>query len=88
MQHAVGEACTNAIMHAYEDASNLFRVEASLIDGEIVCCVADTGTWREHSEFRQGYGLPIIRELMDDMQVVQRSTGTTVVMRRPLRRPA
>jgi PAS domain S-box-containing protein len=85
MQHAVGEACTNAIMHAYEDASNLFRVEAALIDGEIVCCVADTGTWREHSEFRQGYGLPIIQELMDDMQVVQRSSGTTVVMRRPLR---
>jgi anti-sigma regulatory factor (Ser/Thr protein kinase) len=72
-------------MHAYEDASNLFRVEAALIDGEIVCCVADTGTWREHSEFRQGYGLPIIQELMDDMQVVQRSSGTTVVMRRPLR---
>jgi serine phosphatase RsbU (regulator of sigma subunit)/anti-sigma regulatory factor (Ser/Thr protein kinase) len=86
MQHAVGEACTNAIMHAYEDAANLFRVEASLIDGEIICCVADTGTWREHSELRQGYGLPIIRELMDDLQVVQRSTGTTVVMRRPLHR--
>ena len=49
VQVAVGEACTNAIEHAYADRSGLFRVEASSTYDGLVCCVSDTGKWRTSS---------------------------------------
>jgi anti-sigma regulatory factor (Ser/Thr protein kinase) len=79
---AVGEACTNAIEHAYgHGGSNLFRVEASQRNGTVTCCVTDTGAWKDNAaRTARGNGLAIMRELMDDVQVRRRPTGTSVTL--------
>jgi PAS domain S-box-containing protein len=82
VQVAIGEACTNAIEHAYADRPGLFRVEASWTDDGLVCCVSDTGRWREQTvNPTRGHGLQIVAALMDEVQVLQHSSGTSVVMR-------
>jgi PAS domain S-box-containing protein len=83
VQVAVGEACTNAIEHAYNERSGLFRVEASRTGDGLVCCVSDTGRWRSTpSDPTRGNGLQIVAALMDQVQVLPRASGTSVVMRR------
>jgi anti-sigma regulatory factor (Ser/Thr protein kinase) len=82
---AVGEATTNAIEHAYPEGGGLLRVEASVDDGDLVCCVTDTGRWHDNS-FRtaRGNGLPIMQELVDNVRIDRRRTGTTVTLRTSL----
>ncbi len=79
---AAGEACTNAIEHAYGDGdAHLFRVEAAVEDGNVVCCITDTGTWKDNvARTARGNGLNIIRELMDEIHVDRRPTGTSVTL--------
>ncbi len=80
---AVGEACTNSIEHAYGDGgANLFRVEASLREGSIICCVTDTGAWKDNAARTvRGNGLTIMRELMDEVLVNRRPNGTSVTLK-------
>jgi serine phosphatase RsbU (regulator of sigma subunit)/anti-sigma regulatory factor (Ser/Thr protein kinase) len=79
---AVGEACTNAIEHAYGSGRpNLFRVEARREGTAVVCCVTDTGAWKDNAaRTARGNGLAIMRELMDDVVVVRRANGTSVTL--------
>ncbi|HTL85384.1 MAG TPA: SpoIIE family protein phosphatase [Acidimicrobiia bacterium] len=79
---AVGEACTNAIEHAYGSGRpNLFRVEAQREGDAITCCVTDTGAWKDNAtRTARGNGLAIMRELMDDVVVVRRNSGTSVTL--------
>jgi serine phosphatase RsbU (regulator of sigma subunit)/anti-sigma regulatory factor (Ser/Thr protein kinase)/CHASE3 domain sensor protein len=80
---AVGEACTNTIEHAYGDGNaHLFRVEACIENGEVVCCVTDTGAWKDNAaRTARGNGLNIMRELMDEVHVERRATGTSVTLK-------
>jgi len=80
---AAGEACTNAIEHAYGDVGgNLFRVEATRDNQDIVCCITDTGGWKDNAARNaRGNGLTIMRELMDDVIVERRPSGTSVTLR-------
>jgi serine phosphatase RsbU (regulator of sigma subunit)/anti-sigma regulatory factor (Ser/Thr protein kinase) len=80
---SVGEACTNSVEHAYSDGtSNLFRVEGSVQDGNIICCVTDTGAWKDNAaRTARGNGLAIMRELMDEMSVSRRPNGTSVTLK-------
>jgi serine phosphatase RsbU (regulator of sigma subunit)/anti-sigma regulatory factor (Ser/Thr protein kinase)/CHASE3 domain sensor protein len=79
---AVGEACTNAVEHAYASGRpNLFRVEARREGNAITCCVTDTGAWKDNAaRTARGNGLAIMRELMDDVVVVRRNNGTSVTL--------
>ena len=47
--------------------------------------VRDRGGWRDTSSEDRGRGLPLMRALMDDVDIEQRPTGSTVVLRRTLR---
>jgi serine phosphatase RsbU (regulator of sigma subunit)/anti-sigma regulatory factor (Ser/Thr protein kinase) len=79
---AVGEACTNAIEHAYsDDGKHLFRVEACQRDGEITCCITDSGGWKDN-ELRsaRGNGLAIMQELVHGVEIDRRATGTSVTL--------
>jgi anti-sigma regulatory factor (Ser/Thr protein kinase) len=80
---AVGEACTNTVDHAYSDRNgHLFRVEACVKDGAIVCCVTDTGAWKDNAaRTARGNGLNIMRELMDEVEVDRRTIGTSVTLK-------
>ncbi|HEV3001965.1 MAG TPA: ATP-binding protein, partial [Solirubrobacteraceae bacterium] len=81
---ACNEACQNAIEHAYGLSPEPFDVELSRSDGDVVIAVRDRGGWREQVSEDRGRGLPLMRALMDDVDVEQRPTGSTVVLRRAL----
>ncbi len=85
---ACGEACANAVEHAYADAGaaeGVVEVEVSWAgSAEIVLRVRDRGRWRppRSDPGDRGRGLAIMRELMDAVEVDAGESGTEVVMRR------
>ena len=92
---ACNEACENAVEHGYNFGDDLFAVEFTHDDGEVTVCVRDHGAWREPQETPdRGRGLPLMRKLMDAVEIHPRPGGTTVRMTRrlapaspPARRP-
>jgi GAF domain-containing protein/anti-sigma regulatory factor (Ser/Thr protein kinase) len=83
---AVGEAAANAVEHAYGPGDAEFDLGAEVTDGAAVIEIRDSGRWREARGRHRGRGLDLMRELMDDVEVEQSETGTTVRLRRKLRR--
>ncbi|MEA2144017.1 MAG: hypothetical protein QOI64_2447, partial [Solirubrobacteraceae bacterium] len=82
---ACNEACENAVEHGYGFGDDLFAVEFEDTDGEIQVGVRDHGAWREPQEAPdRGRGLPLMRKLMDTVEVQPRPGGTTVTMSRRL----
>ncbi len=85
---AAGEACANAIEHAYPPPPAGFELRAR-VDGDVVeITVSDDGRWREPRESLRGRGLTIMRAAMDSVDVAPTEHGTTVVLRRRLRAQA
>jgi anti-sigma regulatory factor (Ser/Thr protein kinase) len=82
---ACGEACANAIEHAYSPASASFELEATSGDGLIEVAVRDAGRWRAPRGSNRGRGLTIMEATMDQLEVRQTRDGTEVVMRRRLK---
>jgi serine phosphatase RsbU (regulator of sigma subunit)/FixJ family two-component response regulator/anti-sigma regulatory factor (Ser/Thr protein kinase) len=84
---AIGEACSNAVMHAYVLADGVIELEAELSDDPvgISMLVRDQGQWRPRRSFNQGHGIAVMRALMDSVNVVPGPRGTTVQMSRRLR---
>jgi anti-sigma regulatory factor (Ser/Thr protein kinase) len=82
---AVNEACQNAIEHAYGLTPEPFTVTLAAEDGEVVVTVRDRGGWRDRISDDRGRGLPLMRALMDAVEIEQRPSGSTVTLRRALR---
>jgi GAF domain-containing protein/anti-sigma regulatory factor (Ser/Thr protein kinase) len=89
---AAWEASANAVEHAQGAASGTFGLHAQR-DGQLLRLrVADSGRWRapgsETSD--RGLGLPLMRGLMDRVDIVHAAGGTVVVLERRLdgRQPA
>ncbi len=82
---AVGEACANAIEHAYRDEVRQHvrvRVESAGDTGLLVT-VADTGTWKTpiaDPAAKRGRGTAIMQTMMDEVAILPDPTGTTVTM--------
>jgi anti-sigma regulatory factor (Ser/Thr protein kinase)/putative methionine-R-sulfoxide reductase with GAF domain len=81
---AVGEACANAIEHAYSPAPATFELEAREVDGDIAITVRDAGRWRPARGDNRGRGLKIIEQAMGDVALRRTGSGTEIVMRRGL----
>ena len=82
---ACNEACENSIEHGYGFGHDLFDVEFGDDGGVLSVCVRDRGTWREpRATPDRGRGLPLMRKLMDEVEVQPRPGGTTILMRRRL----
>ena len=82
---ASGEACNNAIEHAYNAADAHFSFEAAREDDDVVILVRDQGQWRPPRPGHNGFGFTLMRGLMDAVEVDRRSDGTTVRLRRRVR---
>ena len=74
------EACANAIEHAYGPADAEFAVDASYADGRITVTVTDRGHWRAPRGSNRGRGLPLMRELMDTVDVSHSERGTAITL--------
>jgi FixJ family two-component response regulator/anti-sigma regulatory factor (Ser/Thr protein kinase) len=79
---ATGEACTNAIEHAYAPGEASFDVEATRGESDVLVTVRDYGAWREPRGQNRGRGLTLMHTLMDDVNVRREDSGTTVELRR------
>lgn len=86
IQVACGEACANAIAHAYPPGDAHFAVRARSEDGDLVIEVGDFGSWQAPREGAGGRGLALIEQLTDSLEIDRGAAGTTVRMRRRLRR--
>ncbi len=84
---ACGEACANAVEHAYRGGGDgELTVELVLDDDrELRLRVTDTGRWRVvPAPGDRGRGLPLMRAVMDAVDVARGAGGTVVTMRRRL----
>jgi len=84
---AVTEACTNCVLHAYEDGGPedaRFALEARVEDDSLLVVVRDCGTGdlRSSPGSGLGFGLGLMRQVSSDVDVVARpGRGTRVAMR-------
>jgi len=94
---AIVEIVTNAIEHAYPAGQpGPVGLRAAIRDdGMLECHITDRGTWREPdlAVADRGHGLMIAGHMADQIQVhhlaqTEHAAGTTVTLRRRLRRPA
>ena len=82
---AVGEACNNAVEHAYRDDLGSISVCVDE-DGETLrATVLDRGRWRDPTvSGDRGRGIEIMRAVMDVADVRRTPTGTEVLLERRL----
>lgn len=81
---ACTEACSNAIQHAYDSTVGLVEVDATIEGGQVTLDVRDFGTWNDPASSGRddsSRGLPLMRALMDTVDLATGPTGTTVRMR-------
>jgi anti-sigma regulatory factor (Ser/Thr protein kinase) len=79
---ACGEACANVVQHAYGRDIGVFELEARLVGAAVEVSVRDHGEWRAPTERGGGWGLSLMRSLMDSVLMDRSPDGTTVTMRR------
>ena len=80
---AVNEAAANAIEHGYRNGEGRVEVAGDLLDHELRMSVVDHGDWRPgHPDPARGRGLPLMRTLMDDVDIEPLTPGTRVILRR------
>jgi anti-sigma regulatory factor (Ser/Thr protein kinase) len=81
---AVGEACANAIEHAYAPGPASFEVQAAHDAGLVTLTVRDRGSWRPPRGEHRGRGLKMIEAAVDEVDVRSTDAGTEVLMRQRL----
>jgi serine phosphatase RsbU (regulator of sigma subunit)/anti-sigma regulatory factor (Ser/Thr protein kinase)/putative methionine-R-sulfoxide reductase with GAF domain len=81
---ASGEACSNAMEHAYGPGDQTFDLTAERKDNEVLLTVTDHGNWRPPRGRNRGRGLGLMETFMDEVEVVPGNNGTMVRMRRRL----
>jgi GAF domain-containing protein/anti-sigma regulatory factor (Ser/Thr protein kinase) len=79
---ASGEACTNAIEHAYGPGEQTFELEGARDGDDVVLVVRDSGRWRAPRGQNRGRGLGLMETFMDEVEVTPSEDGTAVRMRR------
>jgi anti-sigma regulatory factor (Ser/Thr protein kinase) len=82
------EACANAVEHAYGPGRRTFEIEATFDAGTVRITVRDEGRWRPPRGTNRGRGLPLMRALMDRVDVQHGEQGTVVVLERAIGRAA
>ena len=83
---AVTEAFANAVEHPHEPKGSTIVVDGNLVDHTVTVTVRDSGSWRTKRKRREsgGYGLDLMRRLMDSMDIDTGSNGTSITLRRHL----
>jgi anti-sigma regulatory factor (Ser/Thr protein kinase) len=83
---AAGEAIANAVEHAYLGTPGLVRVSATASDDTLVVSVEDEGKWKPaQRRDERGRGLPLMRALMDAVEIRTHQARTEVRLTMGLR---
>jgi PAS domain S-box-containing protein len=77
---AANEALQNAIEHGHALTRKAVDVVLDRTDGAVTVTVTDHGRWREPRATTRGRGLPLMRALMDSVEVQPGAHGTTVTL--------
>jgi GAF domain-containing protein/anti-sigma regulatory factor (Ser/Thr protein kinase) len=85
---AVQEASANAVEHAYAPGPAAFDVDATYDAGTVTVVVRDHGRWRPGRGEHRGRGVPMMRALMEGVEIDHQSEGTRIAMRRRIGRAA
>ena len=80
---ATGEACSNAIQHAYGATGGDLKLEGTVESGNVTVVVTDHGAWREPRPLgdNAGRGMAVMKQTMDSLDVTTTAVGTRVVLR-------
>jgi anti-sigma regulatory factor (Ser/Thr protein kinase)/putative methionine-R-sulfoxide reductase with GAF domain len=79
---AVGEACANAIEHAYGAAGGTVSIHLEHRPPDVIAVIGDTGRWRAARGSFRGRGITLMRALSDDVSIELADAGTLVRIRR------
>lgn len=83
--YAVGEAVANAIEHAYADGEGTIHVTATYLGNALRVEVEDFGRWRASQKREErGRGIPLMRALMDGVEIQTDQSSTKIRMRMAL----
>ncbi|WP_328647330.1 SpoIIE family protein phosphatase [Amycolatopsis sp. NBC_00348] len=81
---AAGEACANAVEHAYVDGDGANpHLSASLSGARLVVTITDRGHWKQpppDNHVLRGRGMPMMKALADAVTVRHDPEGTTVIL--------
>ena len=75
---AIGEAVTNAIVHAYPKVAGIVRVELWRAGKTLQAEIEDQGKWVIGPPKGLGVGLRVIKTFADDSRITSTASGTTV----------
>ncbi|HET9162990.1 MAG TPA: SpoIIE family protein phosphatase [Solirubrobacterales bacterium] len=81
---SASEAAANAVEHAYGGNESTFTVTCEREAEQVTVTICDLGRWRTARPPGGGRGLPIMRELVDDVAISRGGDGTTVKLTRKL----
>jgi serine/threonine-protein kinase RsbW len=83
---AVSEAATNAVVHAYREATGDLAIRATVDAGQLVVVVCDTGLGLGPRPDSPGLGLgmPLIASVTSRFRIVSGDAGTEVHMSFPI----
>jgi anti-sigma regulatory factor (Ser/Thr protein kinase) len=85
---AVNEACANAIEHPLDVRDAEIGLEAQITDGRVAIVINDSGRWKgESTSSDRGLGLKFMHAMMERVEVVRSSDGTSVRLERMLASP-
>lgn len=83
---ATGEAVANAVEHAYAGAPGVVRVQAQAADDVLTVTIEDEGKWKPaQRRDERGRGLPLMRALMDGVEIRTHQARTEVRLTMALR---
>ena len=83
---ATSEAFANAVEHPLRPAAAVVDVEGEIRAGTLELTIRDYGAWRDEREREQGgLGFPLMRAVMQGVEVDSQSEGSTITLRRRLR---
>ena len=79
---AIGEACSNAIEHAYGPGGGTVQVRLVYNPPEVVATIRDSGEWRPPRGSNRGRGTALMHALSDGAEIDHSPDGTTVTLRK------
>lgn len=84
---SVTEAFENAIEHPNQPSLSVVDLEARCHDDTLTIVIRNHGSWRDQREREDGgYGFPLMRTLMDRVEVATHPEGTSITLQRQLAR--